>query len=248
MTFYCHQDKKHLPRQKAMIIHPSNNSTKPNTFIVLSSFQNCEAMMSWIYFVDLFGTGVFAISGVLTAIEKKFDLVGTLIIGFVTAIGGGTIRDLLIGRFPVGWLNDRNYFITILAGYIIAYLCRNQIFRIKKSLFLFDTIGIGLFTILGIEIALDYHLNIEICLIMGVISACFGGVIRDVLTNEIPLVFRKEIYMTACLAGGIVYLILLRVSDLHNLNIAIAITTVIMIRYFAIRNAWSLNFSLPDSI
>lgn len=201
--------------------------------------------MSWIYFVDLFGTAVFAISGVLTAIDKKFDLVGTLIIGFVTAIGGGTLRDILIGRFPVGWLNDRNYFFTILGAYAFTYLNRNQIFRYKKSLFLFDTVGIGLFTILGIEIAMEYQLNVEICLIMGVISACFGGVIRDVLTNEIPLVFRKEIYMTACLAGGIVYLILMRLSDFKNLNIILAISTVILIRYFSIRNAWSLNFTLP---
>lgn len=202
--------------------------------------------MSWIYFVDLFGTCVFAISGVLTAIQKKFDLVGTLIIGFVTAIGGGTIRDLLIGRFPVGWLNDRNYFVVILVGYFIAYAFKNVVLNFKKSMFLFDTIGIGLFTILGIQIALAANLNVEICLIMGVVSACFGGVVRDVLTNEIPLIFRKEIYATACLVGGIVYLLLLKISTLENLNIAASICTVILIRYLSIRNGWSLNFSGKD--
>lgn len=199
--------------------------------------------MSWIYFVDLFGTCVFAISGVLTAIQKKFDLVGTLIIGFVTAIGGGTIRDLLIGRFPVGWLNDRNYFIVIIVGYLIAYFFKNHVIKLKRSMFLFDTIGIGLFTILGIQIALEYKLNIEICLIMGVISACFGGVVRDVLTNEIPLIFRKEIYATACLIGGLVYLLLLEISPLENVNIICSIFTVILIRYFSIRFSWSLNFN-----
>lgn len=86
--------------------------------------------MSWIYFVDLFGTAVFAISGVLTAMHKKFDLVGTLIIGFVTAIGGGTLRDILIGRFPVGWLEDRNYFFAILAGYLTAYFFEQQIIKL----------------------------------------------------------------------------------------------------------------------
>jgi len=136
--------------------------------------------MSWIYFVDLFGTSVFAISGVLTAIQKKFDLVGSLIIGFVTAIGGGTIRDLLIGRHPVGWLNDRNYFAVILIGYLVAYAFKSKVIEYKRSMFLFDTVGIGLFTILGIETALEYNLNTEICLIMGVGSACFGGVLRDV--------------------------------------------------------------------
>jgi uncharacterized membrane protein YeiH len=198
--------------------------------------------MSWIYFVDLFGTGIFAVSGVVTAIQKKFDLVGTLIIGFVTAIGGGTLRDILIGRFPVGWLNDRNYLIVILVGCIIAYAFKNQVRKFKRSMFLFDTVGIGLFTILGIQTALKYDLNIEICLIMGVISACFGGIIRDVLTNEIPLIFRKEIYATACFIGGIVYIILTKVSHMENLNIAVSIFTVILIRYFSIRYKWSLNF------
>lgn len=199
--------------------------------------------MEWIYLVDLFGTCVFAISGVLTAIQKKFDIVGSLIIGFVTAIGGGTLRDLLIGRTPVGWLNDRNYFLVIIGGYFIAYAFKTKIISFKKSMFLFDTIGLGLFTILGIQISNQYELNMEICLIMGVISACFGGVIRDVLTNEIPLIFRKEIYATACFIGGIVYLILLKISQFENINIFTSIIIVILIRYFAVKNKWSLNFS-----
>ncbi len=199
--------------------------------------------MSWIYFLDLFGTCIFAISGVLTAIRKEFDLVGTLIIGFVTAIGGGTLRDLLIGRFPVGWLNDRNYFIVIFIGYLIAYIFQNKVVRFKRSMFLFDTIGIGLFTILGIQIALQYKLNVEVCLIMGVISACFGGVIRDVLTNEIPLIFRNEIYATACLIGGVVYLVLMKISSFENLNIISSILIVILVRYLSIKYKWSLNFS-----
>ena len=197
--------------------------------------------MSWIYFIDLFGTCVFAISGVLAAIQKKFDLVGSLIIGFVTAIGGGTVRDVLIGRFPVGWLNDRNYFLVIIVGYLIAYLFKNKVIQYRKSMFLFDTIGIGLFTILGIQISLEQGLHIEHCLIMGVISACFGGVIRDTLANEIPLIFRKEIYATACLAGGVVYLGLQELSTYENVNIAFSMLTVMVIRYFAVKQNWSLN-------
>jgi len=197
--------------------------------------------MSWIYFVDLFGTCIFAISGVSTAIQKKFDLVGTLIIGFVTAIGGGTLRDVLIGKFPVGWLNDRNYFMAILIGYLLAYTFKDRVTRYKKSMFIFDTIGIGLFTILGIETALDFHLNIEICLLMGVISASFGGVIRDVLTNEIPLIFRREIYATACLVGGVVYLTMTKLSIYDNFNMLSSILVVILIRYLSVKYKWSLN-------
>jgi len=202
--------------------------------------------VDWIYFVDLFGTGIFTISGVLTAMQKKFDLVGTLIIGFVTALGGGTIRDLFIGRFPVGWLNDRNYLFVILIGCLVAYIFKDKIIKLKKSMFLFDTIGIGLFTILGIETALEFGLNVEYCLILGVISACFGGITRDVLTNEIPLIFRKEIYATACFSGGVVYVLLKKYSTLVDLNILISILIVILIRYFSIRNEWTLNFSTED--
>jgi uncharacterized membrane protein YeiH len=205
-----------------------------------------KLQMSWIYFVDVFGTCVFAVSGVLTAIQKKFDLVGTLIIGFVTAIGGGTLRDILIGRFPVGWLNDRNYFIAILVGYIIAYSFKEKVLEFKRSMFLFDTVGIGLFTILGIQVSLQNNLNIEICLFMGVISACFGGMIRDVLTNEIPLIFRKEIYAFACFVGGIVYLILNSFSPFENLNIISSIFIVILVRYFSIKYKWSLSFGVKE--
>jgi len=199
--------------------------------------------MNWIHFVDIFGTGIFAISGVLTAIQKKFDLVGTLIIGFVTAVGGGTLRDILLGETPVGWLEDRSYFIVIIVGYIVAYLFREQALKYKKSMFLFDTIGIGLFTILGIQKATAAGLSVEYCLILGVVSACFGGVIRDVLTNEVPLIFRREIYATACFAGGIVYWILERFSHADNLNIVLSIMTVILIRYFAVKRSWSLNLN-----
>jgi len=199
--------------------------------------------VTWILFVDLFGTMVFAISGVITAIEKKFDLVGTLIIGFVTAIGGGTIRDILIGRLPVGWIVDINYIYAILLGYALAYTFKEKIIKLRKGMFLFDTIGIGLFTIIGINVGLNYELSKIVCLILGVVSACFGGVIRDVLTNEIPLIFRQEIYATACMIGGISYLLLSQFIHLENLNIILSICIVILIRYFSIRNNWTLNLN-----
>lgn len=197
--------------------------------------------MDWIYFLDLLGTLTFAISGVLTAIDKKFDLVGTLIIGFVTAIGGGTIRDMLIGRFPVGWLNDRNYFITIVVGYVLAYLFQKNILKLKKSMFIFDTIGIGVFTILGIQTAEKHDLYIEVCLFMGVISACFGGVVRDVLTNEIPLIFRKEVYASACLFGGVIYVVLSLTSLNENIVIICSMLSVMVLRYYSIKHKWSLH-------
>lgn len=199
--------------------------------------------MTWIHCLDLFGTAIFAISGVLTAMQKKFDLVGTLIIGFVTALGGGTLRDVLIGRFPVGWVNNSHYLFAILAGYFIAYFFKNKVIKYKRSMFLFDTIGIGLFTILGIETTLNQEIGLLYSLIMGVISACFGGVIRDVLTNEIPLIFRKEIYALACFGGGIVYISLKQLGAIENLNIAFSIAIVILIRFLSVKYKWSLNLN-----
>jgi len=109
--------------------------------------------------------------------------------------------------------------------------------------FLFDTIGIGLFMIIGIKIALENNLSTEVSLLMGVISACFGGVVRDVLTNEIPLIFREEIYASACFAGGIVYLLLTKFTGLEDLSIIVSICSVILIRYFSIKYNWTLNFN-----
>ncbi|MBX2814616.1 MAG: trimeric intracellular cation channel family protein [Saprospiraceae bacterium] len=197
--------------------------------------------MTWVYLIDLFGTCVFAISGVTTAIEKKFDLVGTLVIGFVTAVGGGTLRDLLLGNLPVGWLSNRDYFLAILLGYVLAYIFKAQALEFKKSMFLFDTVGIALFTVLGIETTRKLGMSVEVCLLMGVVSACFGGVLRDTLTNEIPLIFRKEIYATACLAGGMVYLLLATVCPIRAVNIGAAMATVFLIRYFSVRRGWSLR-------
>ncbi len=202
--------------------------------------------MNWIYILDLIGTFVFAISGVLIALDNKFDFAGSLIIGLVTAVGGGTLRDLLIGSTPVGWMLDVNYLWAILAGLIVTYLFHRQILRLTKSLFLFDTIGIGLFTILGLQKTLSIGLSLPIALTMGVVSAVFGGVLRDVLTNVVPLIFRKEIYATACFVGGVVFISLEHVSHWPQFNMLISMGVVMVIRYLSVRYAWSLYVSVGE--
>lgn len=197
--------------------------------------------MTWIYALDLFGTFVFAISGVLTAIHKKFDIVGSIIIGIVTAVGGGTLRDLLIGETPVAWMTDLNYLWVILTAVIISYLFKDAILKLRKSMFFFDTIGIGLFTILGLQKTADLGLALPIALLMGIVSAVFGGVIRDVLTNVVPLIFRKEIYATACLVGGLVFIALEQISSHLHVNMIIAMLIVVIIRYLSVRFKWSLQ-------
>ena len=202
--------------------------------------------MSWIYGLDLLGVFVFAISGVLTAIDNKFDVVGAAIIGMVTAIGGGTLRDLLIGETPVGWMKDMNYLIVVLVALIISYLFKKHIIQLKRSMFFFDTIGIGLFTILGIQKTMELGLDPIIALLMGVVTAVFGGVLRDVLTNVVPLIFRKEIYASACLAGGISFIILSRFSNQLNFNLVFTMLIVVVIRYLSVKFKWTLRKSTSE--
>ena len=197
--------------------------------------------MDWIYILDIIGVLAFAISGVLTALDNKFDLVGAAVVGFVTALGGGTLRDVMIGKTPVAWMNDTNYLWVILVALILSYLFGKKIVRQRRSMFFFDTIGIGIFTIMGLQRTLDIGLTPVIALIMGVTTAVFGGILRDVLTNEVPLIFRKEIYAAACVAGGVVYLILIKLGIKMELATGVSMFTVFVIRYLSIRYNWSLK-------
>lgn len=199
--------------------------------------------MTLLYSIDLLGTFVFAISGVLTAVDKKFDVVGATIIGAVTAIGGGTLRDLLIGQTPVGWMLDTNYIIVIFSAIPVCYYFKGTIIKLKRGVFLFDTIGIGLFTVLGVQKTLNVGLAPSIAVLMGVVSAVFGGVIRDVLSNEVPLIFRREIYATACLAGALTYLVLDYFIKGQFFNVFVAVFVVIVIRILAVKRKWALPFN-----
>lgn len=198
--------------------------------------------MDGVHVLDLIGVFVFAISGVLTAIDHDFDVVGAIIVGSVTAIGGGTLRDMMIGQTPVAWMTDTNYLWVILAAVLVSYLFKSYISKLRRGMFFFDTVGIGLFTILGLEKALSIGLEIPIAILMGIVSAVFGGVLRDILTNRVPLIFREEIYATACLAGGLVYIALNTFSEINALNMGVSMLTVFIIRYFSIKNNWSLKF------
>jgi uncharacterized membrane protein YeiH len=187
------------------------------------------------YTLDILGTIAFAISGVLIAIDKKMDLFGILIIAFVTAVGGGTLRDLLIGNTPVSWMKDITFTYVILASAIFAMLFRGKISYLRTSLFLFDTIGIGLYTLVGIEKGLSAELHPIICIALGTMTASFGGVIRDILCNEIPVIFRKEIYATACILGGLIYFLLREFPIKDDYVFIMAGIVVITVRLIAVK-------------
>jgi len=192
------------------------------------------------YILDLLGTMAFAISGVLTAINKRMDPFGVFVIAFVTAVGGGTLRDVLIGRTPVVWMADLNYVYMILLGYFLAVVFRKKLDRFRVSLFLFDTIGLGVFTLTGIEKGIVTSLHPVICVALGTMTACFGGVIRDILCNDIPVIFRKEIYATICIAGGCLFFLLKNLGLQEDFLYLGTSGFIIAIRLLAVTKKWSL--------
>ena len=194
------------------------------------------------YTIDILGTIAFAISGVLVALNKKMDPFGILIIAFVTAVGGGTLRDILIGDTPVSWMKNLTFTYVIVGTTIFTIIFKSRIDYLRKSLFLFDTIGIGLYTVVGVEKGISSGLHPIICIALGTISACFGGVIRDILCNEIPVIFRKEIYATACILGGLAYFLINKLPIENNFVFIIAGLVVIITRLLAVR----FRISLPS--
>lgn len=185
--------------------------------------------------IDILGTFAFAVAGAFSAIEKKLDPFGVLVLAFVTAIGGGTLRDILIGNLPVSWLRNETATIVIFAAAILTMLFSKYILHLSKALFLFDAMGLGLFTIIGLELAIQKDFSIGICIAIGTITACFGGVIRDVLLNNVPLLFHKEIYAMACVAGGLLYFLLSYLQLDTNSARIICILAIFAIRVVAVR-------------
>jgi uncharacterized membrane protein YeiH len=193
-----------------------------------------------LYFIDIVGTMVFAISGALAGRDKKLDLFGIAAVGFITAIGGGTVRDVLLGSTPVGWMNDLIYLIMIGSGVIISMFFNRAVLKLRRTFFMFDTVGIAVFTVLGLQKALTLGVHPAIAIMMGMVSAVFGGVIRDIVCNEIPLIFRQEIYALTCIAGGIVYVSLDIVGIGQVLNVAITSIFIVLFRVLAVKYQWKL--------
>lgn len=188
------------------------------------------------YYIDLLGTLVFAISGSLAASDKNVyrDIFGVTFTGFVTAVGGGTLRDMILGIRPT-WVVDGNFLIAIALGVLIAIFFKYYILKYRRTFFLFDTLGIALYTVVGVQKSLQYGVSPLAAIIMGMFSAVMGGVIRDTLINEIPLIFRKEIYATACLIGAGVFVLLKLINIDNNLNSFISVLIIIAIRIISVK-------------
>lgn len=189
------------------------------------------------YWLNLIGIFFFTISGSLAARDKKHyhDYFGVFFTGFLTAIGGGTLRDMMLGAYPISWLSDKNILISIICAFAITLIFKNYIIKLRRTLFLFDTVGVGIYTILGVQKSLELSVNPFAAVILGLVSAVFGGVIRDTLLNEIPLIFAKEIYATACIAGAVLYTTMLYFKVEANLAATICMSLIIIIRIIAVK-------------
>jgi len=188
-----------------------------------------------IQFVDIIefvGTFAFAISGIRLASAKRFDWFGALVVGFVTAIGGGTLRDLFLGVTPFWMLSSVYLWCTILA-LIFVIIFRKYLVHLNNTFFWFDSIGLGLFVVVGVEKAMDLGFPVWVIIIMGTVTGIFGGIIRDILINEIPLVFTQELYAIACIIGGALFCLLIYLNvPLTVAEIATALS-VFLVRILA---------------
>ena len=199
--------------------------------------------MSLFEILDQIGVFTFTISGTRLAFSKKLDPFGAIVLGGVTAIGGGTLRDILLNQ-PVFWLQESYTLLTIIVGFITTLIFRKQIVSFNRTLFIFDTVGLGVFLVIGLEKALSLNLGSIQAIIIGTITAVFGGVVRDTLSNEIPLIFRKEMYATTCILGGILYLLLGYLSSPLWFTSLATIVMVIGLRIISIK----FNVSYPPLV
>lgn len=184
--------------------------------------------------IEVLGTIAFAISGIRLASAKRFDWFGAIVIGFVTATGGGTLRDLLLD-VPVFWMQASRYIWCTLFAFIIVLGFRKYLVHLNNTIFWFDCIGLGLFVVVGYEKALVLGYPVWVCVSMATITGIVGGIIRDILINEVPIIFTQELYAVACILGGILF------SILYYFNIQLLVIEVstavfvVVIRFFATR-------------
>lgn len=195
--------------------------------------------------IEVLGTCAFAISGIRLAAAKRFDWFGAYVVGLVTAIGGGTLRDVLLD-IPVFWMLSPMYLAVTGVSLLAVILFRRALVGGMRTIFIFDAIGLALFVVVGIEKTLAADWPMWVAIVMGIITGSFGGVTRDILINEEPLFFRKDIYATACLAGGVVYWLLALTALSSWVPQAACAVAVIGLRVAAVVFRWSLPILKVD--
>ena len=191
-------------------------------------------MVDFVTLCDYLGTFAFAVSGIRLASSKKIDLFGAYVVGLATAVGGGTIRDLLLGLTPF-WLTQSSYVIITFIALLYVAIFRKIGIRMSPTVFIFDAVGLGLFVIVGMDKAFSQGYPEWVAIIMGVITGSFGGLIRDIFLQEIPLIFRKDLYALACVFGGLVYTALFHLGITQGVAQVISAVSIILCRILAVK-------------
>ncbi len=200
---------------------------------------------TFIIIIELLGTIAFAISGIRLAAAKRFDWFGAYVVGLVTAIGGGTVRDVLLD-IPVFWMLSFRYLAVTGLALAAVIVFRQALVRGMRTLFIFDAIGLALFVVVGIQKTLVAGYPMWVAIVMGIITGSFGGLIRDILINDEPLFFRKDIYATACLAGGVAYYLVSLTDAPIWVPQAICAVIIIGLRVLAVHYNWALPILKVD--
>lgn len=196
--------------------------------------------MTVLYFMDLFGTFAFALSGALIAVKKEMDLFGVIVLALITAVGGGTTRDILLGNTPVFVLTDPIYVFVSLAGALCTFFFYNALFRINSIILIADAFGLGTFVCIGVSKALNADISLTGAVILGVITAIMGGMLRDVLAGEVPSVLYRDFYASACVIGGLIYINLYKYNIFEEQIMLLTAGFIIILRLLAIRFKWKL--------
>ena len=199
-----------------------------------------------IYVLDMVGVCACTVAATVLAKRLALDIFGALLVSFVGSIGGGTLRDVLLNRHPVFWLEDLNYFYLIVATSLMVQVFYYGFEKLDKVIRWFDALGLAAFTVIGIEAALSKGMQMPIVVMMGVMTAVAGGIMRDVLCRQLPLLLHKEIYITASLIGSVFYLVLLHFEVSLWLRDVATLLLIFAIRMFAVYRQWNLpNITLP---
>lgn len=191
--------------------------------------------MSWMTLLDYFGLTVFAISGCMLAANKRLDIIGFVFFAVTTGIGGGTFRDAVLGRLPVFWIQDTTPLLLCTAVAVLCFFSVHRIRNFHRALLWADALGMATFSVIGAQVALSTGADWPVCLVMGVSSACFGGVLRDVVAQQPSVLLQQEIYITAALVGAASYLALLHIGGDKEWVAPLAITAAFAVRGAAIR-------------
>lgn len=197
-------------------------------------FETLAAILDW------FGIIVFTASGALVASRKEMDAVGFILLGTATGIGGGSVRDVLLGQYPVFWVNEPAYLLTCVCVALVAFFLAQMVASRYRAILWFDAVGMALFAVSGAEKALLAGTAPSVAVAMGVITATFGGIIRDILGGESPVILRREIYVTAALVGAALFVVFSEMGFSRQVGLSAGFAAALLIRFAAIRWKWSL--------